>query len=111
MIRLSSLAYLLRLGPQRLIGLIQHLPSFFRLFWRLFKDSPVGFGPKLLVLALVAYFVSPVDFIPDFIPALGHFDDVLLSFLGLKGFISLCPKEVVREHVQEIAAQTKGVRR
>lgn len=104
MIRLGSLAYLLRLGPQRLVALIQHLPSFFRLFWRLFKDSRVGFGPKLIVLALVAYFVLPVDLLPDFIPGLGHFDDLLLTFLGLKGFVSLCPKDVVREHVQEIAA-------
>ena len=41
MIRLGSLAYLLRLGPRRLLGLVRHLPSFLRLFWRLFKD-PAG---------------------------------------------------------------------
>lgn len=109
MIRVSLLAYLFRLGPQRLIALIQHLPNFFRVFWRLFKDPRVGLGPKLIVFGLVVYFVLPVDLLPDFLPGLGLLDDLLLTFLGLKGFIALCPKEVVREHVREIAARGKGV--
>ena len=101
--RVNPLTQMLRLGPQRLIALIQHLPNFARLFWRLFKDSRVGFGPKLLIWALVAYFVFPVDLLPDFLPGLGYADDLLLTFIGLKAFISLCPREVVREHVQQIA--------
>ncbi len=103
MIRFSSLFYLLRLGPRRLLGLVQHLPSFLRLFWRLFKDPRVGFKPKLLALSVFAYLIFPADLLPDLLPALGHFDDLLLIFLGAKGFIALCPKEVVREHVQQIA--------
>lgn len=102
MIRLSSLAYLLRLGPRRLLGLVQHLPSFLRLFWRLFKDSRVGFKAKLLALGVVAYLIMPADFVPDILPGLGHLDDLLLLFLGAKGFIALCPREVVQEHVQRI---------
>ena len=103
MIRFGSLAYLLRLGPRRLLGLVQHLPSFLKLFWRLFKDPRVGFKAKLLALSVFAYLVLPTDLLPDLLPALGHFDDILLLFLGAKGFIALCPKEVVREHVQQIA--------
>ncbi|MCY4486691.1 MAG: DUF1232 domain-containing protein [Deltaproteobacteria bacterium] len=102
MIRLSSLAYLLRLGPRRLLGLVQHLPSFLRLFWRLFKDRRVGFKAKLLALGVVGYLIMPADLVPDLLPALGHFDDILLLFLGSKGFIALCPREVVQEHVQRI---------
>ena len=103
MIRVNSLAYLLRLGPQRLMAVIRHLPNFLRLFWRLFKDSRVGLGPKLLILGLAAYFLLPIDLLPDFLPGLGYIDDLLLTFVGLKGFVSLCPREVVREHVQAIA--------
>lgn len=102
MIRLSSLAYLLRLGPRRLLGLVQHLPSFLRLFWRLFKDPRVGLKAKALALGVVAYLIMPADFVPDLLPALGHFDDLLLLFLGAKGFIALCPREVVQEHVRRI---------
>jgi len=103
MIRFGALAYLLRLGPRRLLGLVQHLPSFLKLFWRLFKDPRVGFKAKLLALGVFGYLVLPADLVPDLLPALGHMDDLLLIFLGAKGFIALCPKEVVREHVQQIA--------
>lgn len=36
------------------------------------KISRVLFG------AAIAYFLSPIDIIPDFIPVLGHLDDVLI---------------------------------
>jgi len=102
--RLSGLGNLLRTGPQMLIKSLVHLPNFLKLFWRLFKDSRVGLMPKLLLLVIVAYVVTPVDLLPDLIPGLGQLDDLLLMFFGLKGFVRLCPREVVREHVQAIAA-------
>ena len=103
MIRFGSLFYLLRLGPRRLLGLVQHLPSFAKLFWRLFKDPRVGFKAKLLALSVFGYLILPADLLPDLLPALGHVDDILLLFLGAKGFIALCPREVVQEHVKRIA--------
>lgn len=102
MIRIGSLVYLLRLGPRRLVGLVRHLPHFLRLFWRLFKDPRVGFKAKLLILGVVAYLVLPADLLPDLLPAVGFVDDLVLLFLGLKGFVALCPREVVQEHVQRI---------
>lgn len=95
----------MRLGPQKLAAFFYHLPNFFRLFWRLFKDPRVGMGPKLLMVALLGYLVLPVDLLPDVLPALGYMDDLLLIFFGLKGFIWLCPRDVVQEHVRRIARQ------
>ncbi len=103
--RLAGLGNLLRFGAQRLLLSLVHLPSFLKLFWRLFKDSRVGLMPKLLLLLIVVYVVMPVDLLPDFLPGLGQLDDLILIFLGLKGFVRLCPREVVREHVQAIAAR------
>ncbi len=102
--RLGGLGNFLRFGPQRLLLSLAHLPNFLKLFWRLFKDGRVGFLPKLLLLLMAAYVVMPMDLLPDFFPGLGQLDDLLLIFLGLKGFIRLCPREVVREHVKAIAA-------
>lgn len=102
--KFGRLGNLLRFGSQRLLLSLVHLPNFFKLFWRLFKDGRVGFMPKLLLLLMAAYVVLPVDLLPDFFPGLGQLDDLLLVFLGLKGFIWLCPREVVREHVKAIAA-------
>lgn len=51
----------------------------------------------LLGLALT-YAVSPVDLIPDFIPVLGHLDDVLLVPLLIWLALRLIPKDVIAEH-------------
>ena len=47
-----------------------------------YKEVP--FGTIIGVTAAVIYFVSPVDFIPDFIPGLGQMDDVGAIMLAIK---------------------------
>jgi uncharacterized membrane protein YkvA (DUF1232 family) len=102
--KFSSLGSLLRMGPQRILLFFYHLPNFLRLFWRLLKDWRVGLLPKGLLILVLAYTVIPLDFLPDFVPALGQIDDLLVIFLGMKGFVRLCPPDVVREHVKAIGA-------
>lgn len=34
---------------------------------------------KLLVILATVYLLSPIDLIPDFIPVIGHLDDVILA--------------------------------
>lgn len=104
MMRFRSLATLLRLGPQRIAQVWHHLPNFLRLFWRLLKDQRVSLWPKLLLIFVLVYVLAPIDLLPDFLPVLGQIDDLVVIFLGLQGFVRLCPREVVREHVQAIAA-------
>ena len=92
----------------RFLQVLLHLPNFARLYWRLFRDWRVPILPKaLLVLALV-YVVSPLDVIPDFIPVIGEMDDIVVVLSGLWLFIRLCPPEVVRETVHDIAARVKA---
>ena len=38
---------------------------------------------KLFLVLVIAYAVSPLDLIPDFIPVLGYIDDLLLIPLGV----------------------------
>ena len=102
--RFNSLAALLRFGPQRIVQLISHLPNFLKLFWRLLKDRRVPIGPKLLLILVLLYVLTPVDLLPDFWAGLGQIDDLVVIFLGLQGFVRLSPKEIVREHVQAIAS-------
>ena len=104
LMRFGGLTTLFRLGPRRLWQLFYHLPSFLKLFWRLLKDRRVPIRPKLLLVLLLAYIVAPVDLLPDIFLGLGQADDLLVLFLGLQAFVRLCPKEIVREHVQAIAA-------
>jgi uncharacterized membrane protein YkvA (DUF1232 family) len=52
---------------------------------------------KLLVAGIVAYAISPIDLIPDFIPVLGLLDDLLLIPLGIALAIRLVPPAVLAE--------------
>ncbi|HAU1718445.1 TPA: DUF1232 domain-containing protein [Legionella pneumophila] len=49
---------------------------------------------KFIILLVVAYAISPIDLIPDFIPILGYIDDLILLPLGIYLAIKLIPKEV-----------------
>jgi uncharacterized membrane protein YkvA (DUF1232 family) len=52
---------------------------------------------KLLVAAIVAYALSPIDLIPDFVPVLGYVDDLLLIPIGIAVAIKLIPAPVLVE--------------
>ena len=74
-----------------------------RLGWRLFKDSRVPGWVKMIPIAGLLYFLSPVDLIPDFVlPGLGEVDDVLLLLLALKMLVDLSPQGIVQEHLENL---------
>ena len=52
---------------------------------------------KAFVAVVVAYAVSPIDLIPDFIPVLGFLDDLVLLPLGIWVAIRMIPAGVLEE--------------
>ncbi len=85
--------------------IIAHLPNFAKLYWRLFRDSRVGWLPKIVLVAGLAYLVIPTDLLPDILArfaGLGLADDAVVMIIALKAFIKLCPRTVVEEHVHLI---------
>lgn len=58
------------------------------------RDPRVPRVAKLLIVLVVAYALSPIDLIPDFIPVLGYLDDMLLLPLGIALAIRLMPRDV-----------------
>lgn len=58
------------------------------------KDARVPLHAKVLIGLVVAYALSPIDLIPDFIPVIGYLDDLLLLPLGIWLAIRLIPREV-----------------
>ncbi len=52
---------------------------------------------KWLLAATLAYALSPIDLIPDFIPVLGHLDDLLIVPLALWLSLRLIPGEVLAD--------------
>lgn len=59
------------------------LPDFFILLIRLAIDPRVSKGQKIFLGGIIAYVMSPIDIIPDFIPMLGYVDDLVLVVYGL----------------------------
>ena len=51
---------------------------------------------KLLSAAAVAYVLSPIDLIPDFIPVLGYLDEVILVPAFIWCIVRLLPEPVVQ---------------
>ncbi len=62
-----------------------------------YRDPRVPWYAKLLVAFVVAHTFSPIDLIPDFIPVLGHLDDLIITPLGLALALRLIPAEVMAE--------------
>jgi uncharacterized membrane protein YkvA (DUF1232 family) len=62
------------------------------------SDPRVPWYAKALVGVIVAYALSPIDLIPDFIPVIGYLDDLLLVPAGIALAARLIPKEVLEEY-------------
>lgn len=50
---------------------------------------------KLVIALTVAYALSPIDLIPDFIPVLGYLDDLLIVPAGISLSVKLIPEDVM----------------
>jgi len=61
------------------------------------RDPRTPWYARLLVAAIVAYAISPIDLIPDFIPVLGFLDELILLPIGIALAIKLTPDEVLNE--------------
>jgi uncharacterized membrane protein YkvA (DUF1232 family) len=58
------------------------------------RDPRTPWYAKALAAAVVAYALSPVDLIPDFIPVIGYLDDLIIIPAGIALFIRLVPPAV-----------------
>jgi uncharacterized membrane protein YkvA (DUF1232 family) len=65
--------------------------------WLAGRDRRVPWYAKAVAAAVVAYALSPIDLIPDFVPVLGYLDDLLIVPLGVLLAIRLVPPAVMAE--------------
>jgi uncharacterized membrane protein YkvA (DUF1232 family) len=65
------------------------------------RDSRTPWYARAFSALVVAYFLSPIDLVPDFIPVLGFLDDLILVPLGIKLAIKMIPAEVMAEARKE----------
>jgi len=65
--------------------------------WIAARDPRTPVMAKVVAGAIAAYALSPIDLIPDFIPVLGHLDDLVIVPLGIMLAVSLVPEGLMRE--------------
>lgn len=61
------------------------------------RDLRTPWYAKTFAACVVAYALSPIDLIPDFVPILGYLDDLILLPIGLYFAIKMIPDEVMKE--------------
>ena len=71
--------------------------------WLLSRDARTPRGAKLAAMVTLAYALSPIDLIPDFIPVIGFLDDVLLVPLGVLLTLKLTPAAQLADCRQQAA--------
>lgn len=69
-------------------------------------DPRIPWYAKGVLALTVAYALSPIDLIPDFIPVLGYLDDLILIPAGIASAVSLMPPDVLAEYRER--AKTEG---
>ena len=66
---------------RQIVGVI---PDVLRLLRSLIGDRSTPLDVRLVLVGLVAWIVSPIDLIPEFIPVLGPLDDVVVGIVAMR---------------------------
>jgi uncharacterized membrane protein YkvA (DUF1232 family) len=67
------------------------------------RDPRTPWLARVLAVLIVAYALSPIDLIPDFIPVLGQLDDLILVPLGVWFVLRFIPRAVLEDARLEAA--------
>ncbi len=72
------------------------------------RDPRTPWAARLIVLLTVAYAVSPIDLIPDFVPVLGYLDDLIIVPAGIALALRLIPPQVILDARTQARQQPPG---
>ncbi len=97
-LRESVRSYVSRHAGDGLAQLLLYLPDFFYMLVRLMGDARVPSSGKVQIGAAIAYFLSPVDLIPDLIPGLGWLDDLYLAVIVTDNLLGSVDPEVLLQY-------------
>jgi len=78
--------------------------------WFALRDPRAPWYARLVAVLVVAYALSPIDLIPDFIPILGYLDDLVLIPLGIVLCLKLMPPAVLADARVKAAALVRKPR-
>lgn len=83
---------------KKLAELSAHLKAHLRYYRALYQDSRTPWMARLLLWLAIGYTLLPFDLIPDFIPVIGHFDNLVIVPGLLWMAVRLIPESVKEAH-------------
>ena len=83
------------LGAREALRLI---PDVVRLVRRLAADRTLPRGVRIRLWALLAYLLSPIDVVPDFLPVIGYADDVVVVAWALRSVVRRAGAGALERH-------------
>ena len=85
------------------------LATYLIALWKLARHPDTPRSAKWVAVLVLAYALSPIDLIPDFIPVLGQLDDLVLIPLGVALVTRLTPQPVWQARLREAETQAEGL--
>ena len=82
---------------EKLQNLVRRFSKEIEFYKRVYRHARTPRVSKFFLGAAIAYVASPVDLIPDFIPGIGHLDDLLIVPLFIWIAVRFIPKSVIAE--------------
>ncbi len=64
--------------------LLRLTPDVLRLLRSLIGDGSVPLDVRIVLIGLVAWIISPIDLIPEFVPVIGVLDDVVVAVVAMR---------------------------
>ncbi len=83
-IALLTLFFLLRPKDVPVRELLAVIPDVLRLLRSLVGDRQVPADVRVVLIGLIAWILSPIDLIPEFVPVIGPLDDVVVAIVAMR---------------------------
>ncbi|MFW6192982.1 MAG: YkvA family protein [Gemmatimonadota bacterium] len=90
--------------------LLAGVPAFGKLLYRLLGDDRVSLLDRVIFGAALVYLFVPMDLVPDWIPALGQLDDLVVVGITLDRLLHRTDEAVLAEHWDGDGASLEALR-
>jgi uncharacterized membrane protein YkvA (DUF1232 family) len=90
------------------VGAVRSLWRSGRVAWRLLCDPRTPTADKVFLFGAIALIVSPMNWIPNFIPILGQMEDLALLTLAVNLFLKRVPGELRLKHESALEFATES---
>lgn len=87
----------------QVMGVFKSIKYNLYLFYYVLSDKGTSLKKKLLIIGTIAYFIFPVDFIPELVPYLGITDDAAAVVACISAITSSVTPEIRQKALNKVS--------